>query len=115
MDSSERIVELEAENERLRRQLDLLEREINSRSPSRVSKKAQHLASSTPREKLSNADAADDDDLGTTLFKLNAMNLSPKAPRSSPVGKTPGKKIRKLTTRKWDLMAEHELDAYGFV
>lgn len=108
MDSSQRVIELEAENEHLRRQLDLLERETNSRSPSRVSKKPQQLATSTPRKKLS--DAADD--FGMTLFKLSAMNLSPKEPKSSQVGKTPGKRIKKLTTRKWDLMDEDELDAY---
>lgn len=27
-------------------------------------------------------------------------------------GKTAGKKMRKLTTRKWDLMDENELDAF---
>lgn len=108
MDSSERVIELEAENERLRRQLDSLEREINSRSPSRISKQPQQLTTSTPRKQL--GDAADD--FGMTLFKLSAMNLSPKEPKSSPVSKTPGKRIRKLTTRKWDLMDEDELDSY---
>ncbi|KAL8926150.1 MAG: hypothetical protein Q9208_003053 [Pyrenodesmia sp. 3 TL-2023] len=107
-DSSERVIELEAENERLRRQLDSLEREINSRSPSRISKQPQQLTTSNPRKKL--GDAADD--FGMTLFKLSAMNSSPKEPKSSPVGKTPGKRIRKLTTRKWDLMDEDELDSY---
>lgn len=27
-------------------------------------------------------------------------------------GKTPGKKMRKLTARKWDLMDENEMDAF---
>ncbi|KAL8721970.1 MAG: hypothetical protein Q9225_001445 [Loekoesia sp. 1 TL-2023] len=107
MDTSERVMELETENERLRRHLESLERELNSRSPTRPSKKtSQRLA--TPRKQLSETD----DDFSTTLFKLNAINLSPKEPKTSPVGKTPGKKIRKLTTRKWDLMDENELEAY---
>lgn len=106
MDNSERVIELEAENERLRRQTESLERDINSRSPSRPSKKPQQLAS--PRKELSDAD----NDFGTTILKLNAMNVSTKEPGMSPLGKTPGKKIRKLTTRKWDLMDENELDAY---
>lgn len=107
IDISERVLELEAENEQLRRQLVSLERELNSSSPTRPSKKSpQRLA--TPRKELGETDGG----FGTTLFKLNAMNLSPKEPRMSPAGKTPGKKIRKLTTRKWDLMDENELEAY---
>ncbi|KAI4088914.1 MAG: hypothetical protein LQ344_005744 [Seirophora lacunosa] len=106
LDNDERVVELEAENERLRRQLDSLEREINARSPTRPSRKAPQLA--TPRKQVGDSG----DDFGTTLFKLSAMNLSPKEPKTSPMGKTPGKKIRKLTTRKWDLMDENEMDAY---
>ena len=44
---------------------------------------------------------------GTTLFeKLNGMSLKEKRVV------TPGKKIRKLTARKWDLMDENEMDAY---
>ncbi|KAL9020133.1 MAG: hypothetical protein Q9185_002590 [Variospora sp. 1 TL-2023] len=106
-DHDERVAELETENERLRRQLDSLEREINARSPTRPSKKAAPFV--TPRKPVGNGE----DDLGTTLFKLNAMNLSPKEPKASPIGKTPSKKIRKLTTRKWDLMDENEMDAYA--
>ncbi|KAL8674176.1 MAG: hypothetical protein Q9168_001427 [Polycauliona sp. 1 TL-2023] len=101
------ITELEKENEQLRRRLDGLEREINSRSPTRSSRKPSQL--STPRKALSSGD----DEVGTTLFKLNAMSLTPKEPKTmmSPNGKkTP--KIRKLTARKWDLMDENELDAY---
>lgn len=106
VDIDDRIPDLEAENERLRRQLESLEREINSRSPTRSAKKPSQMLS-TPRKQMSEAD----DDIGMTMFKLNAMNLSPKGPKS-PVGKTPGKKIRKLTTRKWDLMDENDLEAY---
>ncbi|KAL8872264.1 MAG: hypothetical protein Q9174_002077 [Haloplaca sp. 1 TL-2023] len=97
---------LEEENERLRHRIDALERQLNSQSPSRHSKKPAPMT--TPRKALSNSD----DDFGTTLFKLNAMNLSPKEPKMSPAGKTPGKKIRKLTARKWDFMDENELDSY---
>ena len=43
----------------------------------------------------------------TTLFeKMNEMSLKEKRIV------TPGKKIRKLTARKWDLMDENEMDAY---
>ncbi|KAL8699482.1 MAG: hypothetical protein Q9224_001388 [Gallowayella concinna] len=105
IERTDRVTELEAANEQLRRRLDALEREINSRSPTRSSKKPPQLT--TPRKTLSGGD----DDLGTTLFKMNAMSLTPKVAKMSPAGKkTP--KIRKLTARKWDLMDEDELDAY---
>ncbi|KAL8955367.1 MAG: hypothetical protein Q9183_006681 [Haloplaca sp. 2 TL-2023] len=97
---------LEEENERLRHRVDALERQLNSQSPSRPSKKSGQMI--TPHKPLSNGG----DDFGTTLFKLNAMNLSPKEPKMSPARKTPGKKIRQLTTRKWDFMDENELDSY---
>ncbi|KAI4166284.1 MAG: hypothetical protein LQ342_000174 [Letrouitia transgressa] len=106
--SEQRILELEAENAALRRQMENLERDLRSRSsPTRVSKKPL----STPRKGLSGSE----DDLGTTLFRLNAMRLSPKAVTPSVgmgVGPSPGKKMRKLTARKWDLMDENELAAY---
>ncbi|KAL8911808.1 MAG: hypothetical protein Q9171_003076 [Xanthocarpia ochracea] len=104
-DRVDRVTELESQNEQLRRRLDALEREITSRSPSRSAMKAPQL--STPRKTLSSGD----DELGTTLFKLNVMSLTPKEPKMSPVGKKTAK-MRKLTARNWDLMDENELDAY---
>ncbi|KAL8855726.1 MAG: hypothetical protein Q9178_007647 [Gyalolechia marmorata] len=104
-DRIDRVTELESQNEQLRRRLDALEREITSRSPSRSAKKAPQLR--TPRKTLSSGD----DELGTTLFKLNVMSLTPKEPKMSPVGKKTAK-MRKLTARNWDLMDENELDAY---
>lgn len=106
VDTNARILDLEAENERLRRQLESLEREINSQSPTWKSKKPPQI-STTPRKQTIELD----DDIGMTMFKLNAMNLSPKEPKS-PISKTTGKKIRKLTTRMWDLMDENDLEAY---
>ncbi|KAI4110777.1 MAG: hypothetical protein LQ339_001053 [Xanthoria mediterranea] len=104
-DRVDRVTELEGENEQLRRRLDALEREINSRSPSPSMRKPAPFT--TPRKTLSSGE----DEVGTTLFKLNAMSLTPKEPKMSPAGKkTP--RIRKLTARKWDLMDENELDAY---
>ncbi|KAL8666071.1 MAG: hypothetical protein Q9202_001808 [Teloschistes flavicans] len=107
-DRVEHVTELQAENDRLRRRLDTLERELNSQSPTRSSRKTPHRLI-TPTKPSS----IGDDDFGTTLFKLNAMNLTPKEHRMSPASKTPGRKARKLTTRKWDLMDENDLDAYA--
>ncbi|KAL8696036.1 MAG: hypothetical protein Q9201_007853 [Fulgogasparrea decipioides] len=106
VDHSDRVTELEAENGRLRRRLEALEREMNSRSPTRSSKKPPQLT--TP----SKPSSIGENDFGTTLFKLNMLNLSPKEPKMTPAGTIPGKKVRKLTARKWDLMDENELDAY---
>lgn len=47
------------------------------------------------------------------MSKLNGMKLTEvAASKLQSPGKTPGKKMRKLTTRKWDLMDENELDAF---
>ena len=99
-----RTTELENENEALRRKLEALERELQCRSPSKSYGKSQ--LSSPSKDHGS-------DVLGTTMLKLNGMSLrdASEPSRQSP-GKTPGKKMRKLTTRKWDLMDENEMDAF---
>jgi len=51
------------------------------------------------------------DSFGSALSKLNGMTLTDAVQSKSP-GKTPEKKIRKLTARKWDLMDENEMDAF---
>lgn len=92
------VQELEHTNETLRRKIYALERELQSRSPSHSQKKQP--------EELPSLEG----DYGTTLFQLNSMNLnSEKGLGASPV-KTPGKKVRKFTARKWDLGDENELD-----
>lgn len=92
------VQELEHMNETLRRKIDALEREFLSGSPSHSEKKQPKRLPSS------------EGDYGTTLFQLSSMNLnSEKGLAASPV-KTPGKKIRKFTARKWDLGDENELD-----
>lgn len=92
------VQELEHTNETLGRKTYALERELQSRSPSHSQKKQP--------EELPSLEG----DYGTTLFQLNSMNLnSEKGLGASPV-KTPGKKVRKFTARKWDLGDENELD-----
>ena len=99
-----RTTELENENESLRRKLDALERELQCRSPSKSHGKSRL---SSPSKDYGS------DVLGTAMLKLNGMSLTDATEpgRQSP-GKTPGKKMRKLTTRKWDLMDENEMDAF---
>lgn len=96
---SDRVSELENENDALRRRLDALEHEMHSRSPTRLAKKPQ--LDSSPGA------GAENGVCGTTLYeRLNGLSL--KGTRTV----TPEKKIRKLTARKWDLMDENEMDAY---
>jgi hypothetical protein len=93
-----RIEELESENEMLRRKLVALERDLQAQSPTRSTRKKQPR---TPSAVL--------DDCGTTLFKLNALRLSHEnGLGSSPFKATPGRKMKKMTARKWDLGDENE-------
>ena len=99
-----RTTELENENEALRRKLEALERELQCRSPSKSHGRSQLSSPSTDYGS---------DVLGTAMLKLNGMSLRDATePRRQSPGKTPGKKMRKLTTRKWDLMDENEMDAF---
>ena len=92
--------ELELENETLRRKLEALERDLQAQSPTRSTRKKPPK---TPPAVL--------DDCGTTLFKLNALSLSHEnGVGSSPLKSTPGRKVRKMTARKWDLGDENELE-----
>ena len=92
------VQELEHTNETLRRKIYALERELQSRSPTHPEKKQP--------EKLLSLEG----DYGTTLFQLNSMNLNSEKGLGASSVKTPGKKVRKFTARKWDLGDENELD-----
>jgi len=54
---------------------------------------------------------ARNESLGTALSKLNGLTLTDPVENQSG-GKTPGRKMRKLTSRKRDLMDENEMDAF---
>lgn len=104
IDPDTRNTELEHENEALRRKLEALECELQCRSPTRSPKKPQ--LSSPSKDYGPSA-------LGTALFKVNGMSLTDAAEcKPQSPGRTPGKKMRKLTARKWDLMDENEMDAF---
>ena len=132
--------QLESENDELRRKLANLERELQCRSPTKsnlLKKQAPKLPSLGLSSSSSSSSSSKDSDerqnvLGSSLFKLNAMSLGDgqrdvslgdqteggnEEERASPkkVAATPGsgRKVRKLTARKWDLMDENELGEYG--
>lgn len=98
---------LERENEGLKAKVEALERELQGRSPSKKQK------TKIPVSNLN----SDRDVLGEATFSLNGLSLAGGPEASSeenlkPVTPASGKKIRKLTARKWDLMDEEELEAY---
>ena len=95
--------ELQNENQALQSQLDVLQRELQSQSPTRSAKKTQ-LQTSPVLGVVSDNSAYP----GTTLYHTpNSLCLKEKKE-----AKTLGKKIRKFTARKWDFMDENEMDAY---
>ncbi|CAF9922854.1 MAG: hypothetical protein ALECFALPRED_002247 [Alectoria fallacina] len=101
MDQDIHTAELGKENEALRHRLGALERELQCRSPTKAPRKPQP---SSPSEHGA---------LGAAVFKFNSMSLTDAAEyKPQSPGKTAGKKMRKLTARKWDLMDENEMDAF---
>jgi Kinesin motor domain len=116
--------EAERENEALRRKIDSLERQLNLRSPTK-SKTTRTKPLTTPLKENSNPasnpflsalrnsghdyssrSSADGAVLASAMENLDVQGTlsSQGSPRKASVPKTPGttKKVRKLTTRKWD-------------
>ena len=103
VDPNEQVSELQKENQILRSQLDALQRELHSQSPTRSAKKAQLRAAPVLGV------VSDNSAYSNTTLSNTVNNLSQQEKKEA---KTPGKKIRKFTARKWDLMDEKEMDAY---
>lgn len=111
MDHGTYTSELESENETLRRKLQDLERQLQCRSPTKSAKKPKIPSLNLTDVRLAAGGASRNDSFGTAVSKLNSMTLTDPIEGKSP-GKTPGKKMKKLTARKWDLMDENEIDAF---
>lgn len=98
----------------LRCKLEALEREWQCRSPTKSSKKAKvpslGLSDIRVAAGMCSSDSGNEA-LASAFQKLNGLGLTEPAECRSP-GKIPGKKIRKLTARRWDLMDENEMDAF---
>lgn len=92
--AEERERDLEDENAALRRKVLALERELQSRSPTKKTR-------TKTKPFNSSALSLENSDVENTVFQLNGMSLDEK-----PVAKTPKPRQRKLTTRKWDLGLE---------
>ncbi|CAG8163294.1 unnamed protein product [Penicillium olsonii] len=101
-DSTERVDELEQENDQLRRKLAALEREMLSKSPTR---KPRAKNAATRRSNLQNRES----DIENALQRMDQLKLAdtmfaPPSPSTSPM-----KKTRKMGTRKWDLAPEDDI------
>ncbi|KAF7504558.1 hypothetical protein GJ744_002114 [Endocarpon pusillum] len=117
--------ELQRENEALRRKVKTLERQLNLRSPTKT-RTAKTKTITTPLKENTNPTSNPflsalrksgsessqgapmfEDGLSTSMNKLDLRARSSAqddSPRKASLPKTPGttKKVRKLTTRKWD-------------
>jgi len=95
--------DLEHENEQLRRRLAALEREMSSQSPTRKPRSKQ-----VPTNKPFNI-LGRESDIENALQRMNQLNLTDSMFTPSSPASSPGKKHRKLPTRKFDLAPENEI------
>ena len=127
----DQIADLETENDILRRKIDKLERQLQTRSPSRLSRSRKDTDILSPRDEnqmttaltpIKSPQIYEDNDMLSAEYhsemvsKFKGISLQDSI---AGLGKTPskrsftpGKKMRKLTTRKWDLADEDELLGY---
>ncbi|KAJ5736029.1 uncharacterized protein N7483_001154 [Penicillium malachiteum] len=100
---NERAEELENENEQLRRRIAALEREMHSHSPTRKPR-AKNAAPSQSSNLLGR-----ESDIENALQRMNQLNLTDTMFSPAPPPSSPGKKMRKLGTRKMDLGPEMDI------
>ncbi|OOQ82926.1 kinesin family protein [Penicillium brasilianum] len=106
--TNERVEELENENEQLRRRLAILEREMSSHSPTRKPRAKQALPSPIRTANRLGRES----EIENALQRMNQLNLTDSMfspPSPTPKSSSPGKKTRKISTRKWDLAPESEI------
>lgn len=104
--SDEQVEELEFENDQLRSKITALERELNCRSPSKKSK-SKNIALETSR----NANLLGrESDIEVALRKMDHLKLADSMFKGPPAADSLGKKQRKISTRKWDLAPESDLE-----
>lgn len=111
----EKTEELSFENDQLRSRIIALERELSCQSPSRKprSKNTNVLETSRNSNLLGR-----ESDIESALRRMDQLkltdNMFPLPPTASGFagpgsGSSPGKKTRKMATRKWDLAPEDDI------
>ncbi|PKX88535.1 kinesin family protein [Aspergillus novofumigatus IBT 16806] len=103
--TDQRVEELELENDQLRSRIAALERELMGRSPTKKPKSKNVLEPSHGSNHLGR-----ESDIESALRRMDQLKLADSvfSPAASG-GSSPGKKHRKMATRKWDLAPEEDI------
>ncbi|KAI8962946.1 kinesin [Daldinia sp. FL1419] len=94
------IEDLEQENERLRREVAILKRELSGRTPSKRSPLQERGDVPSARASSSGADTLGD--LGNRMEQLRVNSVEGKKVLKVSSSGSPTKKVRKLQTRRWE-------------
>lgn len=113
-ENKENELDLESENERLRREVEMLRRDLSSRSPSKrmpLRESRLHSGHSTHTEREASRERVGERGMETVGHEMERLRMSGESVLKSgvPISSSPTKKVRKLTARKWDLMDEGEV------
>jgi Kinesin motor domain len=118
-ENKENEFDLGSENERLRREVEMLRRDLSARSPSkrmplRESRVGRESRTHSAREALAERgerEMSREREMETVGREMERLRMSGESVLKGgvPVSSSPTKKVRKLTARKWDLMDEGEM------
>ncbi|PWY80337.1 kinesin family protein [Aspergillus sclerotioniger CBS 115572] len=102
--SNERIEDLEFENDQLRSKIATLERELTCRSPTKKPRSKNTLETSRNSNILGR-----ESDIEGALKRMDQLKLADSMFSPVPQTSSPGKRQRKMATRKWDLAPEEDI------
>ncbi|PYI01381.1 kinesin family protein [Aspergillus sclerotiicarbonarius CBS 121057] len=102
--SNERIEDLEFENDQLRSKIAALERELTCRSPTKKPRSKNTLETSRNSNILGR-----ESDIEGALKRMDQLKLADSMFSPVPQASSPGKRQRKMATRKWDLAPEEDI------
>ncbi|KAB8243156.1 P-loop containing nucleoside triphosphate hydrolase protein [Aspergillus flavus] len=100
----EKVEELEFEIDQLRSKVTSLERELMCRSPTKKSKSKNTLEPSRNSNILGR-----ESDIDMALQRMDQLKLADSMFSPAPPAGSPGKRLRKMATRKWDFAPEEEI------
>ncbi|GAB1202076.1 hypothetical protein APSETT445_000687 [Aspergillus pseudonomiae] len=100
----EKVEELEFEIDQLRSKVTSLERELMCRSPTKKSKSKNTLEPSRNSNILGR-----ESDIDMALQRMDQLKLADSMFSPAPPANSPGKRLRKMATRKWDFAPEEDI------